>query len=65
MIRKCYSFCSYFGTFSLQITWATAGSVCLAEVEDPGGGVAQVNDLSSYRIVQVWDGGGGTRGYYV
>ena len=52
MIRKCYSFYSCFGTFSLQITWATAGSVCLAEVEDPGGGVTQVNDLSSYKIVQ-------------
>ena len=46
MIKNCYSSCSYFGTFSPQITWTTAGSACLAEVEDPGGGVGQVDNLS-------------------
>ena len=61
MIKNCYSFCSYFGTFSLQITWATAGSACLAEVEDPGGGVGQVNDLSQiglYSHAEAYEGAG-------
>ena len=46
MIKNCYSFCSYFGTFSPQITWPTAGSACLVVAGDPGGGVGQVDNLS-------------------